>query len=100
MHLYLGVFLYRKQLCHRISEQVRATPKADVDLVPWLSATALELIGVGGMGYSFNALAHGKPQHEYVSGIKLLGYVESSGRTVKASNLIAGHSTASQASPS
>ncbi|KZW02809.1 cytochrome P450 [Exidia glandulosa HHB12029] len=45
----------------------------EVDLVVWLSRTALELIGVGGLGYSFNAL-DGDTPHEYVVSIKKLGF--------------------------
>lgn len=58
------------KLCHRISEEAQSG-KSEVDLIVWFSHTALELIGVGGIGRSFGALDGG--EHEYVKGLRLLG---------------------------
>ncbi|KZW02812.1 cytochrome P450 [Exidia glandulosa HHB12029] len=49
-------------LSKRIAGEVH-NGAGEVDLVMWLSRTALELIGVGGLGYSFNAL-DGDTPHE------------------------------------
>lgn len=41
----------------------------DLDMLNWLARTALELIGLGGLGYSFNALDG--DDHPYTKSIKL-----------------------------
>ncbi|EJD49639.1 cytochrome P450 [Auricularia subglabra TFB-10046 SS5] len=61
-----------KKMCKRIEEDARSGD-GEVDLIVWLSRVALELIGVGGLGYSFGALDGG--EHEYVKAIKLFGRV-------------------------
>ncbi|KAI0789221.1 cytochrome P450 [Abortiporus biennis] len=43
-----------------IAVQVKETPR-DLDMLRWIGRTALELIGQGGLGYSFDPLVEDKP---------------------------------------
>lgn len=43
-----------------------------VDLLSWMSRTALELIGQSGLGYSFDALTEAAVQHPYSISVKQL----------------------------
>ncbi|KAL4249759.1 Cytochrome P450 superfamily protein [Abortiporus biennis] len=43
-----------------IAVQVKQSPK-DVDMLRWVGRTALEVIGQGGLGYSFDPLVENKP---------------------------------------
>jgi hypothetical protein len=57
VYLRWGLQLRDKLLEHI---QSRETPgkESDIDVLEWVSRTALELIGQGGLGYSFRALDH------------------------------------------
>lgn len=46
-----------------------------VDLTNWTSRAALEYIGQGGLGYSFNALDEKETRNKYSEAIKTLTYV-------------------------
>lgn len=46
----------------------------EVDVLKWMSRAALEIIGRGGLGYSFNALDDRK-KNKYNDAVKLLSYV-------------------------
>ena len=46
----------------------------EVDILHWMSRTALELIGRNGLGYSFDSLAVNDPGNPYSSSIKELAY--------------------------
>ncbi|KAI0786740.1 cytochrome P450 [Abortiporus biennis] len=52
-----------RKLCAAITTQVqsRRTDSGEIDVLDWLSRAALELIGQGGLGYSFDQLVEGKP---------------------------------------
>ena len=61
------------QLRDILSEQVREGKK-DIDVMAWMSRAALEYIGQGGLGYSFDALDVTKV-NKYNTAIKMLAYV-------------------------
>ena len=44
-------------------------------MLSWLNRTALEFIGQGGMGYSFDPLTEDAAPHPYGTAVKLLAYV-------------------------
>ncbi|PPQ86419.1 hypothetical protein CVT25_003541 [Psilocybe cyanescens] len=52
--------------------QVKDGPK-EIDLLHWMSRAALELIGQGGLGYSFDPLTEEVVPHPYIKAIKGLG---------------------------
>ncbi|KAF6751297.1 cytochrome P450 [Ephemerocybe angulata] len=41
-----------------------------IDILSWMTRTALELIGQSGFGYSFDSLDHDAPEHPYSASIK------------------------------
>lgn len=53
-----------------------------VDMLAWMSRTALELIGQAGMGYSFDDLEDEANAHPYVQAIKGLSCVPSNSNIV------------------
>jgi hypothetical protein len=66
----------------RVNVQLRAVLKKtlkdgpqEVDVLHWVTRTALELIGQSGMGYSFDPLADGKDYHPYSRSVKRFVYV-------------------------
>jgi hypothetical protein len=54
--------------------------KQEVDILRWMSRTALELIGQSGMGYSFDKLVDDQDDHPYSKSVKKLAYVKCSSR--------------------
>ena len=60
LNLCFSISLRVVQLRDRIAKQVGSTG-ADVELLDWMASAALELIGQGGLGHSFNALDINKP---------------------------------------
>ncbi len=46
-----------------------------VDILNWMTRTALELIGQSGMGYSFDLLSGDDDFHPYSKSVKRLVYV-------------------------
>ncbi|KAL1745738.1 cytochrome P450 [Schizophyllum fasciatum] len=54
-----------------LEKQTQEGP-AEVDILHWMGRTALELVGRGGLGYSFDSLLPGEPSHEYATSIKEL----------------------------
>ncbi|KAI5827703.1 cytochrome P450 [Schizophyllum commune Tattone D] len=42
----------------------------EIDLLYWMGRTATELIGRSGLGYSFDSLAQGAPEHPYATSVK------------------------------
>jgi hypothetical protein len=61
------------QLREVLTKQVREGKK-DIDVMAWLSRAALECIGQGGIGYSFDALSETNENH-YNEAVKMLMYV-------------------------
>lgn len=59
---------YSSKLRSGIERQVRRSP-GDVDVLNWASRAALELIGQGGLGYSFDPLIE-DAKNEYGDAIK------------------------------
>jgi len=65
---------------HRISlrlqeilkSNVKDGPK-DLDILEWMTRVALELVGQGGLGYSFGTLDDGAPVNEYAVAAKNMG---------------------------
>ncbi|PPQ88841.1 hypothetical protein CVT25_010440 [Psilocybe cyanescens] len=55
-----------------LKTQVKGQSK-EIDLLDWMSRAALELIGQGGLGYSFDPLTSDAVPHPYVRAIKGLG---------------------------
>lgn len=62
-------------LCDKITGEVHSGVQ-EVNMVVWLSKTAMELIGVGGMGYSFNALED--DEHAYIKAFNQLIFATNS----------------------
>ncbi|THH27299.1 hypothetical protein EUX98_g6892 [Antrodiella citrinella] len=58
-------------LRNAIATQVKDHPKADVNVASWSSRAALEIVGQGGMGYSFDPLIDTTP-NEYANALKNL----------------------------
>ena len=54
-----------------IESHVMETAEA-IDIHHWLHRTALELIGQGGLGHSFDTLKHGAPVSEYHNATRYL----------------------------
>ncbi|KAF8896610.1 cytochrome P450 [Infundibulicybe gibba] len=44
----------------------------EIDVVPWMARTALELIGQSGLGWSFDTLEEGAPMHPFCYAVKHL----------------------------
>ncbi|KAJ7584776.1 cytochrome P450 [Mycena floridula] len=59
------------KLCDTLTAQVEAGPK-EIDMLHWMSRTALELIGQSGLGHSFDSLTIGAPPSVYAETIKEL----------------------------
>ncbi|EDR05285.1 uncharacterized protein LACBIDRAFT_303028 [Laccaria bicolor S238N-H82] len=57
-----------------ISKKVGNGPQ-EIDVVPWMARTALELIGQSGFGHSFDTLAEDTAHSSYSAAIKQLGPV-------------------------
>ena len=58
------------QLGEAVSSQVKAgSGKTEIDMFHWMARTALELIGQGGLGYSFDPLTENKT-NEYGEALK------------------------------
>ncbi|KAF5328481.1 hypothetical protein D9611_014532 [Ephemerocybe angulata] len=58
------------KLRESITQQVVPGGEVEIDLLSWMTRTALELIGQGGFGYSFDTLEHDAPEHPYSAAIK------------------------------
>lgn len=79
MWYYLSIERSRRnnfQLREVIFNQVNVSPK-EIDILQWMSRTALELIGQSGMGYSFDSLdsSEAADQHPYSRSVNRLGWV-------------------------
>ena len=61
------------QLRKVLTEQVQDGAK-ELDVLQWLSRAALEFIGQGGFGYSFDAL-HNEEATVFGAYVKKIGYV-------------------------
>ena len=59
---------YRLQLRNTLEEMTEDGPR-EVDILHWMSRTALELIGRNGLGYSFDPLTADTPD-EFATAIK------------------------------
>jgi hypothetical protein len=72
MHVHHWLCLsHHRQLREVLSDQVRKGEK-DINVMMWMSRTALEYIGQGALGYSFDALDVTK-ENKYNQAIKMLG---------------------------
>lgn len=58
-----------------LSKEVQKGEK-DINIMKWVSRAALEYIGQGGLGYSFDALDETK-KNTYSEMVRMLGYVNS-----------------------
>ena len=56
-----------------LTSQLQGDPR-EVDIMQWLSRTSLEMVGKGGLGYSFDALLEEKP-NAFGDAIKSFMYV-------------------------
>lgn len=57
-----------------LNKKVKNGPQ-EVDILHWMSRTALELIGQSGMGYSFDPLVDDHQSHPYMNSVKGLACV-------------------------
>lgn len=74
VHLVCSVRLTIKwQLDQAITARVKDGPK-DLDIVGWMGRTALELVGQGGLGYSFDPLVE-DTKDEFADSVKAFVYV-------------------------
>ncbi|KAK2465775.1 hypothetical protein APHAL10511_002319 [Amanita phalloides] len=60
-----------RQLKATLGSKVREA-SVEIDVVQWISRTALELIGTSGFGYSFDSLREGDTPHPYSVSVKEL----------------------------
>ncbi|KAL1743130.1 cytochrome P450 [Schizophyllum fasciatum] len=65
----LGALLF--QLCETLGTLTEDGPR-EVDMLHWISRTALELIGRSGLGYTFDSLKVDDAPHPYATNIKEL----------------------------
>lgn len=72
-YLSLCTVLSAPQLCEVFKTKVAAGPQ-ELDIMDWMSRVALELIGQGGLGYSFDALDEGV-KNEYAEAAREYTYV-------------------------
>lgn len=79
---YVGTTCTPKVLSDLGSLKLRTTLKTklkdgsqEVDILRWMSRTALELIGQSGMGYSFDKLAEEDASHPYSESMKKFRFV-------------------------
>ena len=82
---YVGTTCTPKVLSDLGSLKLRTTLKTklkdgsqEVDILRWMSRTALELIGQSGMGYSFDKLAEEDASHPYSESMKKFRFVVNS----------------------
>ena len=61
------------QLRTAIESQVKEGPK-DLDILAWMGRAALELVGRGGLGYSFDDLVS-QSRNEFAQAVKALKFV-------------------------
>ena len=66
-----GTLLQSAALRNGIDKQLGATNSAEVDMLNWMGRAALELIGQGGLGYSFDPLVENK-ENDFGDAIKQL----------------------------
>ncbi|KAK1227805.1 hypothetical protein PQX77_009180 [Marasmius sp. AFHP31] len=59
------------KLQHTLAEKVKSGP-TEIDMLTWMSRTALELIGQAGLGHSFDNLEDEEHAHPYIKTIKQL----------------------------
>ncbi|KAF5382086.1 hypothetical protein D9615_004310 [Tricholomella constricta] len=52
-----------------IARQVADGPR-EIDILQWMTRAALEMIGQGGLGYSFDSLVGGEAEHPYSKSVK------------------------------
>lgn len=57
------------QLVEGVKIQLKSEDSTEVDILAWMGRTALELIGKGGFGHSFDPLTEGKPD-AYAEAVK------------------------------
>ena len=69
-----GVSTIVFQLCEGLNTQLKNSESNEVDILAWMGRTALELIGRGGFGHSFDPLVESKPD-AYGEAVKQLMYV-------------------------
>lgn len=67
------LFLIYRQLCDKVEDEIR-DGKAEVNVMGWFSRAALEYIGQGGLGYSFESLDLNK-KNVYGDAVKMFVYV-------------------------
>ncbi|KAG9122297.1 cytochrome P450-dit2 [Ceratobasidium sp. 392] len=71
IHRKMPIFMsIAKQTCDAIEKDINNT-SGDIDVFPWMTAAALELVGEAGLGYSFESFA-GK-RNKYSVAIKNIG---------------------------
>ena len=56
--------------CYRFIYLLPLELIVQIDILPWLSRTALELIGQSGFGHSFDPLTDGMVSHSYAASVK------------------------------
>ncbi|KAJ2919029.1 hypothetical protein MD484_g1463, partial [Candolleomyces efflorescens] len=59
-----------EKLQDTFSKKVSNGPQ-EIEMTQWMARTALEIIGRGGLGYSFDPLTENAPEHPYVTAAKL-----------------------------
>ncbi|KAK7676944.1 hypothetical protein QCA50_020062 [Cerrena zonata] len=64
------------EVAHRlrdgIENQIKTPSKDGVDMLRWMHRTALELVGQGGLGHSFDPLSEDVPYNDYAKAMKEL----------------------------
>ncbi|TFK75131.1 cytochrome P450 [Pluteus cervinus] len=63
------------EVANKLGQAVEVKVKSkveEIDMLEWMTRTALELIGQSGLGYSFDSLVDNAPQHPYSISVKQL----------------------------
>lgn len=66
-------FIHKIQLNDLLLSRLATGPQ-ELDILEWMTRVALELIGQGGLGYSFETLEDGRT-NRYTTAVKMLLYV-------------------------
>jgi hypothetical protein len=77
-HMKIMIPLFYKvvqEVCGAITKKVIDQPQ-ELDMLLWVSRTALELVGVAGLGYSFESFDEEKPPSAYTQAVKELTYAD------------------------
>lgn len=71
-HMVPTFFEVSKQLSDTLAKKVDNGP-TEIEVVTWMTRTALEIVGQSGLGTSFGPISEDHPEHEYITSVKEFG---------------------------